>query len=777
MQGLDLLQDLTILLLAAGLAGVICSRLGLSTIVGFLVAGIVIGPHTPPFSLVTDEARVIALSQVGLVVLMFGIGLGLSLSKFARMGIGTLAATAIGAIAVLVITEAVGALVSWTPLQAMFVAAMLMVSSSAVISKVISELRLTHERSSQRALAVTVLEDVVAVAMLTLLAGRTSHVSGGSASMPELLGGLGAFVVLLIAAGLLLVPRIMRQLETKAEPEIQTLIVAGLMFGLALAAAGVGYSLALGAFLFGAIVAEIPQKPGVVNAFRGMRDVFSSIFFVSIGMMINPALLSDVWPLVLAMTGFALVVRPLACGLALVATGNAPRDARRAALLLTPLGEFSFIIAQLGVTTAVLPPSFYPVAVGSSILTILAAPVVNRHRQAVLRAWERLEPRVVTGALEAYHAWLSDVQARPARTPLWTLVRPRLGQVALEMLFVSGVLIFGGVLLARVGEMTMLRGIDPTSLAWVFWPAVAVVVLFPLVAAWRNCSAIAMMMGECWENDRLPRAAIERALKALAALTLASWVYVVLPSAQFANWGWVAIALGAALVVAGFSRQLVYWHSRWVGSMRDVLADTRGDLEDIRHSARASLNEDLGNWDVAAREVLLPAGAMVAGRTLAELALPARFGSAVLEVERNGQLIRDLGGAFALFPGDRVLLAGERERMEEAGAFLEQSQPQTVQDEDFGRLVLDTSRVTDAHVGRSFSELHLAAVTGVRVVGIHRGEVRIISPGSDERLQAGDELLLLGTLEALQRFQRGLPPRAVPAGRMQIAPGAHPTHA
>jgi CPA2 family monovalent cation:H+ antiporter-2 len=211
--------------------------------------------------------------------------------------------------------------------------------------------------------------------------------------------------------------------------------------------------------------------------------------------------------------------------------------------------------------------------------------------------------------------------------------------------------------------------------------------------------------------------------------------------------------------------------------MRDVLADTRGDLEDLRHSARASLNEDLGNWNVAAREVQLPAGATVAGRTLAELALPARFGSAVIEVERNGQLIRDVGGAFALFPGDRVLLAGEHERAEEARAFLEQRQTEAVQDEDFGRVVLDTSLVSDAQIGRSVSELHLAAVSGVRVVGIQRGGFRIISPGSDERLQAGDELLLLGTLEALQRFQRGLPPRVVPDERPQIAPRAHPTHA
>lgn len=139
MEGIDLIRDFSVLLLAAGAAGLASKRLGLSVIVGYLVAGMIIGPHTPPFSLIIDENRIVALSQVGLVFLMFGIGLGLSLSKFARLGAGTLIATGLGAAAILVMTEIAGSFIGWTPLHAMFVAAMLMVSSSAVIAKVVTE--------------------------------------------------------------------------------------------------------------------------------------------------------------------------------------------------------------------------------------------------------------------------------------------------------------------------------------------------------------------------------------------------------------------------------------------------------------------------------------------------------------------------------------------------------------------------------------------------------------------------------------------------------------
>lgn len=516
MEGIHLIQDLAILLLAAGAAGYICRRLGLSVIVGYLMAGILIGPYTPPFALVTDQARIMALSQVGLVFLMFGIGLGLSLSKFARLGAGTLVATGLGAAGVLVLTEAAGPIVGWTPLQAMFVAATLMVSSSAVIAKVINEQQLAHERSSQTALAVTVLEDVVAVTMLTILASQARIAVGDATGLGRLLGGLSAFVVLLIGAGLLLIPRLMRRLEARADPEMLTVIVGGLLFALALAAEKAGYSIALGAFLFGAIVAEIPQKQGVETSFRGLRDIFSSVFFVSIGMMIDLKLLADVWPMGLALTGFALIVRPVACGLALVMVGTPPAEARRASLLLTPLGEFSFIIAQLGVSTAILPPTYYPIAVGASILTILATPLMARHRSMLLRVSQAIEPAWLTRGMDAYHTWFQQVRNREPRTPLWGILRPRLAQIALELLFVSGVLIFAEVLFDAFIRVPYVQTLAPATLGYVFWSIIGAFSLAPLVAIWRNSSALAMIGGETWESPRLPRRVIERAFMAVS---------------------------------------------------------------------------------------------------------------------------------------------------------------------------------------------------------------------------------------------------------------------
>ena len=287
MHGIQFIQDLAVILVVAGVVGWICQRLGLSVIVGFLTAGILIGPYTPPSALVTDIGRVDTLAQMGLVFLMFSIGLKLSLRRLQRLGLSLLLAVSSGAAIIFYVTRLAGAVVGFSSHESLFLAAMLMVSSSSVITKVLHETGSTHERFGQLAMGVTVLEDVVAVVMLTLLNSGVQF--GGMASKPlgETLGMFGAFVVLAGIGGLLLVPWLLRKLSISAGEELQTLGLAGMLFALAVIAQRAGYSLALGAFLLGTIVAETPHRTQVERTFEGMRDVFTAVFREAIGMQID----------------------------------------------------------------------------------------------------------------------------------------------------------------------------------------------------------------------------------------------------------------------------------------------------------------------------------------------------------------------------------------------------------------------------------------------------------------------------------------------------------
>src|SRR5512135_1653909 len=213
MPGIDFIQDLAVVIVVAGAVGWICQRLHLSVVVGYLAAGMLVGPYTPPFSLVSNFSRIETLSQVGLIFLMFSIGMRLSLRRLRRLGFSLVLATLIEANLVYNLSRLVGLLLGWNEVERLFLAGMLMISSSAVISKVLLETGMTHDKTGQYAMGVVVIEDMVAVVMLTLLSSFVQFGQTGAARLGETLGLLGAFVVLAGIGGLLIVPWLLRRLS------------------------------------------------------------------------------------------------------------------------------------------------------------------------------------------------------------------------------------------------------------------------------------------------------------------------------------------------------------------------------------------------------------------------------------------------------------------------------------------------------------------------------------------------------------------------------------
>lgn len=750
MDGIDFIQDLAIVLLGAGVAGALCKRIGLSVIVGYLLAGIIIGPHTPPFSFVRDIDRIETLSQLGLVFLMFGIGLGLSLTRLKKMGLSTLVATGLGAFFVLNLTQLLGKAVGWAPAQSLFVAAMFMVSSSAVIAKIIKELNLGHERAGQLALGVTVLEDVVAVVMLAVLGAQVAAAEAGAPAIGTLLIGLLAFVVLLVITGLLFIPRLLQRLDGKADPELQTIVVAGVLFLVALTAVKSGYSLALGAFLLGAIVAEMPQRVGVEKAFFGMRDMFSSVFFVSIGMMIEVKLMLGVWPWILSLTLFTMAARSLSTGLALMVAGTPPHEARRAGLALMPLGEFTFVIAGLGVGAQILPPEFYSIAVGVSILTVLLTPVLNRRAEPLLVRIEGVEPRWLRRTLEIYHNWLAQLGNAHAGRLWWQLSKKRLGQVALEMLFITGLLIFSERLLGAFQRSPVAGSWRPEASGLLFWAAIGVLVLFPLFAIWRNLGATAMIFAElAATRTRIPGPLVENGLKALSVLGLGYWFAYILPDQSLPRWGWLVIAAVLVSVFVIFSRRLIKVHSRWQSNLQDVFAEAR-----LAEPSRPSpWLEESGSWGLRVQEFLVPERAACAGRSIAELGVRSKFGCTIVEIDRQGHAIIAPEPTQAIYAGDRLLLLGMPEQISAARSAL--GQAKTAEEvSDFDQARLESVTVPSGpRVGNSLVELQVQRQTGVLVVGIDRAGGRVVNPSGRERINEGDELLVLGTPEQIRALR------------------------
>jgi len=755
MNGFHFIQDLAIILGLAAVVGWLFQRIGLSAIGGFLVAGMMAGPYTAPLTLVADIQRVDTLAQIGLVFLMFSIGLQLSLRRVRRLGLSLMAATFISAIVMYHLSRVFALSMGWSAREALFLAGMLMVSSSAIISKILHEAGTNHERSGQLAMGLTVLEDIVAVVMLAILNSIAQIGKGEGARVPETLVMLGAFVVLAGIVGLLLVPWLLRRMSIAADEELQTLGIAALLFGLAVVAQFAGYSLALGAFLLGTIVAETPHRHQVERTFTGIRDVFSAVFFVAIGMQIDARQIWDEILIVGGVAAFTLVARPIAITTGLALIGTPLKDGIRTGLTVTPIGEFSFIIAQLGVGAAVVPPRFYPLAVGVSLLTTLLAPFAMRRSEKIADGVVARQPRWFRNWLRWYHSWLERMRRRRARNLLWQLSRKRIAQVGVGAFFVTGIVVFSGQLFVLVEAWLGPGMVSHHTLQLGFWTGLALVILAPLVAIWRNLSAMALIYAEISTRDNPPakrfRPLIEAVLQTGFAIAIGLWLLAILPLNAETLWLLVLGLMVAVAAVLVLRRKLIYWHSEMEVEILSVMETG----ENRMNATTAPWLQPHGDWNLHMIDCTLPDLADVQGKRIAEVDLRARFGCSVVGIERQGFMITLPTPDAVLYPRDKVLLMGTTEQVQAGKFFLGVVSDSAGLDSVFEEIRMEALIVPEwsRAAGRTLGELSPAQSHGVQVAGVNRSGLRILNPSSLQKLRSHDEILVLGTPVQIDEFK------------------------
>lgn len=757
--GLTILHDLAIVALVAGIAGLICRRVGLSAVVGYLAAGMLIGPHTPLFQLVEDAEKVRSLADLGLVFLIFGIGLGFSLPRMRRLGVGMIVATGAGALLVLAGVRLVAALFGLSTEQGLFIAAVLMVSSSAIISKVLEEIGSNHTRWGQLALGVTLLEDIVAVVMLTLLASvaPASEGAGEGQSVWQALTSFTGFAAVLFVVVLLLVPRMLRRLKRSATEELLMLVVTGLLLVLGVLAVRLGYSMALTAFILGAIIGSTPQRPDVERLFEGIRHLFGAVFFVAMGMMFNVGGAAAFWPGMLALAAAAILLRVPATALALTLAGNTTRDSLRAGLALTPLGEFSYVIAFLGVQTGVMSETFYPAAVGASLLTCVLSPMLIKRAEPLSDRIDALLPAPVRKAVASYHEWLEGVQQSSAQSELWQQMAPVLARAIVYLLIVAGCV----AVVTPAFELAVNRyGTDllfPTGTTVLFVLVTGAVVLGPLLAAWRNLSLLSALIARATARPGMSgtiQGLIERGFLIVLCLLVGLWLLAVMPAEAVASPPFFLVIALLAVVAFLVWRNLDQVQEKLEAQLRHEL---EGRTSESTVSPQWTIQSDRADseWALDVREVPIPTNGRHAGRTLAELNLRRDWHCSVVGIDRQGFAISNPRGSERLYPGDRVLLLGPEEKLAATAAHLAEVDEQPGWANQFDELATEFVAIPAMSpcVGMTLRELDPVAQFGIQVGGIRRGQRQIVTPNADERLRPGDHLMLLGTHAAVRRFR------------------------
>ncbi len=557
------IQDITVVMLTAAAVTLLFRRLRQPVVLGYLLAGFIIGPHTPPFSFVHDEAVIQTLASLGVILLMFSLGLHFHLKKLVKVGIPAFVTAFLEIIFMVWVGYELATYFGASEVTALFLGGILAVSSTTIIIKAFEELGLMHEKFSQLVFGILIVEDILAIALIALLSSIALTGSFQVSDVLNTLSRLGIFLTVLLVLGLICIPPLLRYVHRFKSDEMMLILLLGLCFGISFLAIKLGYSEALGAFMIGAIVAQTKKIGLVDNLIAPLRDMFSAIFFVSIGMMIDPTHLLLHWKMVLALSAIVIFGKVLTCSFGTFITGSSIKTSIRTGMSLAQIGEFSFIIAALGLELKVTGNSLFPITVMVSAITTFTTPYLIRCSDGVSEKLLRWSPAWLKDSLQLYTIWLSKVFQQPNKTESLTEVRHVLLQVLVNQVLVTAIFIaadFGA-------EKIELRWLNRSSwfynLDAIFW-GLALLSSMPLIiASFKKLSKLGFALADrvfahsrsTTDKSKIVHGVIANLFMFAGFLVIGLWI-LLLSSAMFDH---LTVTMSMGVIILTFG--IMFWRA------------------------------------------------------------------------------------------------------------------------------------------------------------------------------------------------------------------------
>ncbi|WP_287809450.1 cation:proton antiporter [Pseudomonas sp.] len=583
MHAISFIQDLAVIMLIAGVVTVIFHRLRQPVVLGYIVAGFLIGPHTPPFSLIHDEDTIKTLAELGVIFLMFCLGLEFSLRKLFKVGATAFIAAFLEIVLMIWIGYEIGRWFGWSTMDSLFLGAILAISSTTIIVKALNDLKMKNQRFAQLIFGVLIVEDILGIGIIALLSGIAVSGSVSSGEVFSTVGKLTLFMIVALVVGILLVPRVLAYVARFESNEMLLITVLGLCFGFCLLVVKLEYSMVLGAFLIGAIMAESRQLLKIERLIEPIRDMFSAIFFVAIGLMIDPAILvAYAWPIAV-ITVAVVLGKMVSCGLGAFIAGNDGRTSLRVGMGLSQIGEFSFIIAALGMTLQVTSDFLYPVAVAVSALTTLSTPYLIRAADPLSAKLAGWVPQRIGRVFGLYGEWLRSIQPQGQGALLASMIRRILLQVGVNLALVMAIFFSAGYFAGPIARYMGQWVSDPRWHNALIWGAALLLSLAFLIAAYRKLKALSMLLAEMGVKPEMAGRHTARVRKVVAEviplvsllvifLLLAALSASILPTSELL----ILVGLVAAAVAAVLWRWFIRVHTR----MQVALLETLGSNQD-----------------------------------------------------------------------------------------------------------------------------------------------------------------------------------------------------
>ena len=743
-----LISDLAIMLLTAGVVAVGFKRLKLPLVLGYILAGFLVGPYMPWFFTVADKASIETWSEIGIIVLMFSLGLEFNLHKLASVGTTAVVTALTEVLGMLAVGYLVGQALGWGMMDSIFLGGMLSMSSTTIIIKAFDELGVRQEGFAQLVFGTLVIEDIAGIFMMIILStvSVSKNISGGALALQ--LGMLVLYLALWLILGIYILPTLLRKASRFMNDETLLLASLGICFGMVLLADALGFSSALGAFLAGSLLAGTVHAERVEHLTSGVKDLFGSIFFLSVGMLIDPAMIVKYLVPILILTVVTIVGKLIISSLGVLLSGQSLSKAIRCGCSLAQIGEFAFIIASLGMGLGVIADYIYPIIVSVSVITTLTTPFFIKNSEKIYRLVRHVLPSGLAKKLERYTQ--SDDDREREKDSDWTRYLRRYVRVtALFGVLMAGVTLLGQFVLVPLLGRTPLEERVVNLIAAAFCVVGVGLFIRPML------DLHSTEFTTLWVKNRGYRLPLIT-LTALRYVLIVFIVFLPLQSLLGISGIWL---LGLLIVVIFLIERSGWLSSAYISAEARFMANFNERSLQRGDEGTEWLDEKLYVQQLDAAEAQ-------SGKSLRQLDWGNRFSVNVVQITRGRKRLFMPPANTELRTGDRLLLIGQREELRSLRMSLglpEEMELPTLRaftegqkeaNDPFYATAIGVGRDSEL-AGKSIRNCGLRQKYDCMILGLQRDRLPILQPDVNMTMQPGDLVWVLGTRRMAEKLLAG----------------------
>lgn len=725
-----LITDLALILAAAGTVSIICRRLKQPVVLGYILAGFLVGPHISFLPTVREVENIQIWSEIGVIVLLFALGLEFSFKKLIKVG----APASVGAMSEIVFMSLIGfgtgKLLGWGTMDSLFLGGLLSVSSTTIIIRAFDELNIKAQRYASIVFGILIVEDLAAIALMVLLSTLAVSQQFAGTEMLFSILKLLFYLILWFVGGIFFIPTILKKVKKFMNDETLLMVSLSLCFLMVLLAEKVGFSPALGAFLMGSILAETTSAEKIEHIIVPIKDLFGGIFFVSVGMLIDPTVIVNYALPILIITIVTIVGKLLSTGFGTLIAGQNLQTSVQVGLSLSQIGEFSFIIAGLGMTLGVTSDFLYPITVAVSAVTTLTTPFSIKYSRQVYKAIERVIPQKMVNFFQNEHAEGKKV----ASITDWQSVLKN----ALMNIAILSVIILTFILAAA---KIALPWVNATFVDSIWAQYIIVIVTLLIIAPFLWALAVRNR-----HNDEYARILASPKYKPLANVLFIVRLVLVAAFIGFLFHSFFNMATG--LIATCVIMFLLFTFTKRLQAFYDQIESRFMSNFNQREIAAAKKNRsELAPWDAHIVPIKIYPDSPSAGKTLKELAWRETLGINVVMIKRGEVHIPIPSRLDQVFPGDEILILGTDAQMKRLQAIIRpgkhHKEEHTTEHHDVIMREFVVSEESSL-VGKNIRESKIKEIIKGLVVGIERNGHRILNPESDFIFQPNDIVHIVG---------------------------------